>query len=252
MLTSFKLMSMKLSFFVFTLLTVFTAYGQQVTNVVLVDKDGVTNDVRKAESFIIIKQFPKTFERLDYKKDGPMIKLRSYKDSSLVILDGRYFEFRLNGTMLFMGNYKDNEKSGDWLTYNDTGKVTRHLKFEKDVLIETLGVDTVVSNIKYGDEREAEFTGGKNKWKAYLEQSLLKGGAIQSTLYGGTVNVIFNIDSTGQVTLPFISKSVDFVIDEEAIQIISESPKWIPAWQNGRPIKAYRKQPIAYMPPVDK
>lgn len=243
---------MKSSFLVLTLLTALTLDAQLVTNVILVNGDSVTNDITKAESFIIIKQFPKTFERLDYKKDGPMLKLRSYKDSNLAILEGRYFEYRLNGTMLYEGNYKDNEKSGDWLTYNDTGKAIRHLKYEKNLLMATIDHEIADTTLKYGDEREAELIGGKQKWKTYLGESVSKGTALLNSLFGGTVIVIFTIDTTGQVASPFISKSVDFAIDEEVIQIITDSPKWLPAWQNGHPIKAFLRQPLTYRVPTDK
>lgn len=33
---------------------------------------------------------------------------------------------------------------------------------------------------------------------------------------------------------------------KSCIDLISKGPKWLPAVQNGRPVTAYRKQPITF------
>ena len=36
-------------------------------------------------------------------------------------------------------------------------------------------------------------------------------------------------------------------MEEEVMRIIKKGPKWIPAMQNGRPVNAYRRQPVTFM-----
>jgi protein TonB len=36
-------------------------------------------------------------------------------------------------------------------------------------------------------------------------------------------------------------------MEEEVMRVIQKSPKWRPAMQNGKPVKAYRKQPITFV-----
>jgi periplasmic protein TonB len=36
-------------------------------------------------------------------------------------------------------------------------------------------------------------------------------------------------------------------MEEEAIRVIKKGPDWVPAIQNGRNVKAYRKQPITFV-----
>jgi protein TonB len=36
-------------------------------------------------------------------------------------------------------------------------------------------------------------------------------------------------------------------MEEEAIKVIKRGPDWVPAIQNGRNVKAYRKQPITFV-----
>ena len=42
-------------------------------------------------------------------------------------------------------------------------------------------------------------------------------------------------------------KSVEFVLDEEAIRVIEKSPLWQPAIQHGKQVNAYRIQPIGFV-----
>ena len=62
---------MKNSILLFALLTVLNSSAQKIAYVVLVGPDGITDDIKKAESFVVVKQFPDYFERLDYKMAGP-------------------------------------------------------------------------------------------------------------------------------------------------------------------------------------
>jgi protein TonB len=36
-------------------------------------------------------------------------------------------------------------------------------------------------------------------------------------------------------------------MEDEAVKVIRKGPNWVPAIQNGRPVKAYRKQPITFV-----
>jgi len=46
-----------------------------------------------------------------------------------------------------------------------------------------------------------------------------------------------------------ILRSVEYSLDEEAIRIIKNSPKWRSAHQDGRLVKAYRRQPLTFQVP---
>jgi protein TonB len=40
--------------------------------------------------------------------------------------------------------------------------------------------------------------------------------------------------------------SVEYHLDREALRIFRLSPDWIPAVQDGHPVKSYKKQPIVF------
>ena len=61
----------------------------------------------------------------------------------------------------------------------------------------------------------------------------------------GRVMVDFVIDDTGKVTQVKVSRSLDPLLDEEAVRVISASPKWRPARHLGK------KVPVALSLPVE-
>lgn len=54
------------------------------------------------------------------------------------------------------------------------------------------------------------------------------------------------IEKDGSITNPVIVKGIDQLHDEDAMNIIRQMPKWIPAQLNGRPIRYSKSIQIAY------
>ena len=215
----------------------------------MVGPNGVTEDPQEATSFAVVKSYPDShYERLDYKKAGPLIKVRSYKDQDLKVLEGRYFEYATNGQLTIFGSYLNNEKDGDWRTYNDSGKVIKMLKYANDSIVEIVDLDKKDSpTTSYPDEKEASFPGGLKAWAKYLTKELGKDNAAEKSFHGGKVWINFVIETDGSIKELFVSKSVEFALDEASLQIIQASPKWNAAFQNGKNVKAYRVQPLTFM-----
>lgn len=63
---------------------------------------------------------------------------------------------------------------------------------------------------------------------------------------GGNVIVMFVVNTSGKCVGVHLEKSVEFVLDEEAIRVIEHSPLWQPAIQNARKVNAYRRQPVTF------
>jgi protein TonB len=225
-------------------------FAQQIVNVVLVGDKGVTENIKKAHSFVIVKKYPGGFKRLDYKKGAPLQKSRSFSDSTLTVLEGDYFEYWPNGYAATMGYYSNNLKDKDWYTYNEKGKQILLEKYEQGVLISTKNLDTVKTDtakyvLKPG-EIEAKFKNGNADWSKYLMRNL-DGNVSTQSVKGGEVIVQFVVNKEGKCVDVNLHKSVEFVLDEEAIRIIEKSPLWEPAAQDGSKVNAYRRQPISFV-----
>lgn len=224
--------------------------AQKIVNLVFVGDKGVTENVKEAKFFIVVKQFETKLQRLDYKMSGPLIKESNYLDSNLKILDGAYYEYAFDGSLSKAGKYTNNLREGEWKDYNDTGKVTLIQTYLNNVLIKTTDPDTIpkkeISQEKKAGEKEAEF-GKKDKgWKSYLENNLIADVGLQS-VKGGTVKIAFIVDTLGKCVEIYVRKSVEFVLDEEVKRIIASSPPWNSAEQDGKKVKAYRIQPITFV-----
>jgi hypothetical protein len=96
---------------------------------------------------------------------------------------------------------------------------------------------------------EAGFSGGDNAWRNYLVRTL--DAEIPNTHYvpPGTYTVIvqFVVDKTGGISDIKALTKHGYGMEEEVIRVITKGPKWAPAIQNGRTVKAYRKQPVTFV-----
>jgi protein TonB len=98
-------------------------------------------------------------------------------------------------------------------------------------------------------EIDAAFPGGDAAWRRYLERNLnaqvpADNGASEGTY---TVMVQFIVDKEGNISDVRGLTSHGYGMEEEAIKVIRKGPKWTPAIQNGRQVKAYRRQPITFV-----
>lgn len=240
---------MKRFLFVFALLiATFTSTSQKIVNLIYVGDKGVTEDIKETRYFILVKEFPGTeFQRLDYKLHGPLMTVKTYKDSAMKILDGEFYGYRDNGLLQIMGAYAENKKNGRWYYYNDTFKVVKEEKYDHGTLLETIDPDTVKKEkaVEYPDEKEGEFKGGNKAWIKFI-QSNLNADVAAKSVKGGKVMVGFMVNKDGDVKNIYLRKSVEFVLDEEALRVVYKSPKWVPAFQNGHTVNAYRVQPFTF------
>ncbi|HET9745880.1 MAG TPA: energy transducer TonB [Chitinophagaceae bacterium] len=98
-------------------------------------------------------------------------------------------------------------------------------------------------------EVEASFRGGEKEWKRYLERNLEANVPVDNGAPEGTYSVVvqFIVDKEGKISDVKALTSHGYGMEEEAMRVIKKGPDWIPAVQNGRNVKAYRKQPITFV-----
>lgn len=97
-------------------------------------------------------------------------------------------------------------------------------------------------------EIEASFPGGDSKWRQYLERNANGQVATDNGAPEGTYTVLvqFVVDKEGNISDVRSLTNHGYGMEEEAMRVIRKGPKWNPAIQNGRQVKAYRKQPITF------
>jgi len=97
-------------------------------------------------------------------------------------------------------------------------------------------------------EKEAGYPGGEEKWKRFLERNLNANVPVKNGAPVGiySVYVQFIVNKDGSVSDMKALTALGYGMENEVIRILSKAPAWEPATIDGRPVRAYRKQPVTF------
>jgi protein TonB len=96
-------------------------------------------------------------------------------------------------------------------------------------------------------EIEPDFPFGQTAWTRFLSKNLQYPDEAAANNIQGTVIVQFIVDKEGKTSsVEAVSGPERGGLREEAIRIIKKSGRWTPAVQNGRQVKAYKRQAIVF------
>lgn len=98
-------------------------------------------------------------------------------------------------------------------------------------------------------ENEAEFPGGNDAWRKFLQTNLNGSMAVAQGLKAGTYTFItkFIVDKEGNLSSFSSEKNINTKIADHCIEVLKKSPKWIPGKQNGHIVASYKKLPITFV-----
>ena len=107
---------------------------------------------------------------------------------------------------------------------------------------------TIDGKIFESVEVEAYFAGGEASWRSYLENNLNPATPVVNGAPAGmyTVYIQFIVSIDGKVSDVKSLTKHGYGMEAEVMRIIRKSPIWVPAIQHGRPVNAYRKQPVTF------
>jgi protein TonB len=102
-------------------------------------------------------------------------------------------------------------------------------------------------------EVEAQFPGGEGKWNQYVQREVEKNiDDLVDDGQAGTCEVQFIVDKEGNVSNVEALSMKGSMLAQVAVNAIKRGPKWIPAIQNGRQVKAWRRQKITFRLPDEQ
>ncbi|MBX9784709.1 MAG: energy transducer TonB [Chitinophagaceae bacterium] len=102
-------------------------------------------------------------------------------------------------------------------------------------------------------EVEAQFPGGEAKWSQYVQREVERHiDELTEDGQAGTCEVQFIVDKEGNVSNVEALNLKGSKLAEVAVNAIKKGPKWIPAIQNGRQVKAWRRQKITFKIPDEQ
>jgi len=125
----------------------------------------------------------------------------------------------------------------------------RSLIIQKDFCDTVPVKDSVHNQVFEKVEIEASFPGGTDAWRNFLGQTLNPKVAAKRKAPKGayTVWIQFIVDKEGRLSEFRALTNQGYGMEEEVIRTLKKSPRWIPASQDGKNVKAYRKQPITFV-----
>ncbi len=95
-------------------------------------------------------------------------------------------------------------------------------------------------------EKPAEFPGGVEGWRTYLETNLRYPEQAQLKGIQGIVRIQFIVEKDGTITEVVALNNPGGGLAEEALRIFKNGPKWVPAEQNGRKVRYRHIQNITF------
>lgn len=215
--------------------------------------DSAWNNVPKVEkaSFFTRVRFVNDtcWQHLNYRIGGPLITLEEYKDREGKLAHGRFSYMRATGSVDSMGHVVNGMLHGTWYFFNDSGTVIMKKEYSLGRLATTWNASdekNEKSETIKNQGIESSFPGPSGSWGQYLVKNMMYPESAVSKEIQGTVIVVFMVDVEGKILDEYLVRSVEFTLDDEAFRLIRQSPKWIPAVQNGRKVKSYKKQPIEF------
>lgn len=185
--------------------------------------------------------------RLGWNKDGYQIDSSYFDENG----NGTIIHWYSNGPVSMIGYMVlDTFRTGKWKHFDRNGKLKAEELYQAGKLLMSACYDS--NGVQLGkdacEEREAEFKGGSAGWSRFLQKNLNPDVPVRLRAPVGsyTVLVRFVVNTDGSLSDIEADTKFGFGMEEEVIRLMKKSPAWVPALQFGRPVRAYRLQPITF------
>ena len=174
-----------------------------------------------------------------YDKDGRTIDSSIYNNGEEIIDANFIYNFPNPGMVVLT---IDSLKTGKIteIHFDESGKI---------VSKENVQVHEDPDKIFTKTEVEASFPGGLPAWQSYITNLIERHIREFNKDDYGTCVINFIVDTLGNVSDIVAKSGCGKHLSKVGISAIKNGPKWIPAQQNGRKVKAYRIQTITLQNP---
>lgn len=96
-------------------------------------------------------------------------------------------------------------------------------------------------------DEKPEFPGGSIALRDFISSNLQYPAQAQREKIQGKVYVNFIVNKDGSITSVTIARGVYYSLDEEAIRVVGNMPKWTPGIKDGKPVRVSFTVPINFM-----
>jgi TonB family protein len=146
------------------------------------------------------------------------------------------------------GPVKGGKRDGQWKGDFQDFKTTFTEIYDGGVLVSGTATtkDGKVNTYLRSREVPPQFKGGLERFGRFLSNNIKYPDDALRRGIEGTVILSFVVEKDGTLTDIKVSKSVIPVIDNEAVRVLNNSPKWVPGTQFGFPVRVRYSVPVSF------
>lgn len=179
-----------------------------------------------------------------YFNNGQLKSSTEYVDG---VLHGEELLYHDNGQLKSSAKYLQGKINGEVTRFYSSGQLRRKDYFEKGYFMKgncytATGQDTT----HFAYETNPEYPGGESELLKFIFLNVKYPKEAKRKQLGGRVLIGFTIDKNGIVKDQHVIKSVDPLLDNEALRIISLLKKWSPGKQDGEKIDVGYVLPFSF------
>lgn len=169
-----------------------------------------------------------------YKRPGTLLEETVYSDTVQKIQNGTYRSFYETGQLHAIIPYKKGKIDGELITYWGDGQLKRTDKYSDGNFISGKILNTNGRELPYYPYVILpSFKKGEKKLQEYLAKNLMYPAGARERKENGTVKVGFTVSDKGVVNNPVIISGVSSELDQEALRVVKEMPRWNPGMVDG-------------------
>lgn len=254
--------------FIVILFLSFGTSAQEVKQYLLNRYFEVTTEEKEAFFVRLTQPYKEFIAYTDYDSKQRIVQTVFFTDSTFSVAVGPH-KFYWEGVKLYEGVYVNGKPSGYWYFFDKKGKLSDSLHYVVNDTVNTVFKPTSNTEEKKTKalqeehlkkdttnpfakvETEAAFPGGPTAWQKHLIKNIDFPDLVMNTKrqQKSTVLIQFVVCNDGELCSIEALNSFHPLLDLIAVNAIRKGPKWTPAIQNGRNVKAYRRQPITFVVP---
>lgn len=95
-------------------------------------------------------------------------------------------------------------------------------------------------------DTDPSFIGGETAMLKFLSDNLIYPETAKINNIKGRVIVEFVVDKNGNISSPKVLRTLNNILDAEAVRVVSKMPKWKPGTKDGKPVSTKMVLPIKF------
>jgi protein TonB len=184
-----------------------------------------------------------------YRPDGSLAAIDTYKNKNKKVLNGLSMQFDSVGVKDYEATFIEGKLDGYLKTFWPNGVLKRWDRYKSGEFQGGSCFDIEGKEVAYYKFFEpAFFIGGPRALSLYLSSNLVYPETLvmQRKIVTGQVKISFYVEADGSISNARIAKSIHPACDLEALRVVINMPRWVPAVMEGKVVKSYYTQPITF------